>query len=288
MQLGEQMTDVEQESIILNLAWEMIDDLVNWSMLVKRDTSGPTDMMFQTREHGLRFVILLGDFLAQLKAFRGPLPFGLPGPPSNAAPSDLTFLFYLRQVARNPQFGSDPHALLRAIEAFATWLEGDFMTEGVNLSEIDVVTDLRVTRIRYLRICGDVAKHNLARLETNVKHVQKILAENGEAVTLGRAYRAMKDFFNWFYGNIFICHASVIAEFLNEIRWAIYEYLEEEYARSWHAKGTFGHLVHYGFRYPAGCDDEVAQAMYWELMNRVRGKPWIPRFAVSNSTRKLF
>ena len=36
------MNEIEQECIILNSAWQMIDDMVNWGMFVKHDETEPT------------------------------------------------------------------------------------------------------------------------------------------------------------------------------------------------------------------------------------------------------
>ena len=94
------MNAIEQECIILNSVWEMIDGMVNWAMFVKDDRADPTNLMFQTSQSSQLFVILLGDFLSQLRGFRGPIPLGLKAAPSNARPSDLTFLPGLDRARR--------------------------------------------------------------------------------------------------------------------------------------------------------------------------------------------
>jgi hypothetical protein len=139
------MNDIEREAIILNSAWEMIDGMVNWAMFVNNDRTEPTSLMFQTRQHSRLFTILLGDFLSEIHAFKGDhVPLGLKPAPRNARPSDLTFLFHLRQVCADPKLGRDTTALIAGVETFADWLEGEFSAPGVNLSAIDVVADLRV------------------------------------------------------------------------------------------------------------------------------------------------
>ena len=47
-------------------------------------------------------------------------------------------------------------------------------------------------------------------------------------------YSVMENFADWFLDDIFVYHSSPIGEFLNNIRWAIYEYLQPEFRRSWH------------------------------------------------------
>jgi hypothetical protein len=284
------MNDIERECIILNSAWEMIDGMVNWAMFVKHDRTEPTNMMFETSQHSRLFIILLGDFLSQLRGFKGhPIPFGLDPAPSNARPSDLTFLYYLRQVCAKPQLEPDASDLSAQIEAFATWLEGDFITEGVNLHSIDVVANLRIARYRYIKICGDIAKHNLARLSTNVGHIRNLLETSGHPISEHQGYLAVENFFERFHDDIFIYHSSQIAEFLNNMRWAIFDYLRPEYARSWHRGERYtSDFPIYSYHIPIGCTEPVARAMYWDLMNRVRAKPWMHRFVVSDSFKKRY
>jgi hypothetical protein len=284
------MNEIEQECIILNSVWEMIDGMVNWAMFVKHDRTTPTNMMFETSQHRRLFIILFGDFLSQLRAFKGePIPLGLNAAPSNARPSDLTFLYYLRQICGKPHFAPEAKALSVHVEAFAAWLEGEFVTAGVNLHAIDVVADIRVCRYRYIKICGDIAKHNLARLATNVRHIRALLVASGHAVSEQEAYLAVENFFEWFHDDIFIYHSSQIAEFLNNIRWAIYDYLRPEFARSWHlTERATPDFPIYAYRYPDGCTEPVARAMYWDVMNRVRAKPWVHRFVVSESFKRRY
>jgi hypothetical protein len=283
------MNEVEQECIILNSVWEMIDRMVNWAMFVKHDRIKPTNMMFETREHSLLFVILLGDFLSPLRAFRGQrMPLGLARMHSNTRPSDLTFLYYLRQVCTKPKLGPDASDLSSRTEAFGTWLEDEFVARGVNLPTINVVTDVRIPRYRYLKMCGDIAKHNLARLSANVARIRELLEASGQPVSEQESYLAVEDFFAWFHDNIFIYHSSQIAEFLNNIRWSIFDYLQPEFARSWHRVEGASDFAMYAYDIPGDCTEPVARAMYWDLMNRVRAKPHMHRFIVSESFKQRY
>jgi len=284
------MNEVERESIILNSAWEMIDGMVNWAIFVKNDCTEPTNLMFETSQHARLFTILLGDFLSQIRAFRGdPMPLGLRSVPHNARPSDLSFIFHLRQVVADPKLGVDATGLGERIEAFAEWLEGDFVAPDVDLGAIEVVADLRVARYRYLKMCGDIAKHNLARLATNVGHLRNLLAAGGHVVSEQEAYLAIENFFEWFHENIFIYHSNQIAEFLNNIRWAIFEYLQPEFQRSWHlTENATPNFPMYSYHVPAEITQPVARSMYWDVMNRVRAMPIVHRFVVSDSLKQRY
>jgi hypothetical protein len=179
------MNGIKREAIILNSAWEMIDGMVNWAMFVKNDRTVPTNLMFESSQHSRLFVILLGDFLSEVHAFKGdPVPLGLKAVPTNARPSALTFIFHLRQVCADPKLGADATSLSAKIEAFADWLEGDFVAPGVHLPAIEAVADQRVARYRYIKMCGDIAKHNLARLATNDQRLMSRLNEHNRPVLL--------------------------------------------------------------------------------------------------------
>jgi hypothetical protein len=195
----------------------------------------------------------------------------------------------LRQVCAKPHLAPEASDLSARVEAFAAWLEGDFVAQGVNLHAIDVVADLRISRYRYIKICGDIAKHNLARLQTNVRHIRNLLEKSGHPIDEQQAYLAVENFFDWFHTDIFIYHSSYIAEFLNNIRLAVFDYLGPEFARSWHRKeGYTESFPRYGYHYPNDCIEPVARAMYWNLMNRVRAKPYMHRFLVADSFKSRF
>ena len=183
-----------------------------------------------------------------------------------------------------------------AVSLFGGWLPSIFRlthtrTQVVTsfVADIDVVADLHLQRYRYIKMCGDIAKHNLARLSTNVGHLQKLLKKANHPVTEQEAYLAIENFFEWFFDDIFIYHSSQIAEFLNNIRWAIFEYLQPEFQRSWHlTEHATPSFPMYGYRIPAESTEPIAQAMYWDVMNRVRAKPWIHRFVISDDFKRRY
>lgn len=118
------LSKIEQEAIILNAVWEMIDDMVNYAMFEKNHNVEDTTLFFESSAHMRLFNILLGDFLS-LPQPRGSnaLPFDLPKPPSDTRKTNLTFLFYMREVCGDPKLNSDPKPIREPVEAFAEWLE---------------------------------------------------------------------------------------------------------------------------------------------------------------------
>lgn len=279
-------TKVEQEAIILNAVWEMIDGMVNYAMFVKNDRVENANLMFETSAHMRLFNILLGDFLSlPQKRSRNTLPFGLASPAAGDRETNFTFLFHLRHICDDPQLNNHSGSIRAPIEALADWLEGEAHFEGVWLPSIDTQVDLRIKRITYLKICGDIGKHSFARLEVNVKRICTILAAHGHTIDEGMGYTVLPEFYEWFHSHVFSYHSSLVAEFLNNLRWGIYNYLRPEFERSFE---WIDPKPMYRFKYPTGIADSLAQQMYWGLMNMARSKPYFPQFTVSESFKKRY
>jgi hypothetical protein len=100
------------------------------------------------------------------------------------------------------------------------------------LGSINIETTIRVPRISFINISGNIAKHSFPRLSVNAREIQKLLELNGHQIDIEQAYLAMPDFYQWFHTDIFAYHSSAIGEFLNNIRWGIYDYLRPEFLRS--------------------------------------------------------
>jgi hypothetical protein len=72
------------------------------------------------------------------------------------------------------------------------------------------------------------------------------------------------EFYEWFHTNVFAYHSSAIAEFLNNLRWGIHDYLRREFLRSFTREPG---SIAYHFKYPAGSQHPTGK--YWNLMNDV-------------------
>ena len=154
---------------------------------------------------------------------------------------------------------------------------------NVCFPSINTKLDIKVPRLDYIKICGDIAKHNFMRLQVNVGRICRLLEANGHPIDEAQGYTVLGDFFQWFHEDIFVYHSSSIAAFLNNIRWAIFDYLTPEFLQSLRQTDE----LTYEFSYPTDCNDPLARGMYWDLMNRVRGKPYFPQFTVNPSLSLL-
>lgn len=278
--------ETEQEVIALNAVWGMINDMVNYEMFVKFTHTSNVVLMFQTMTHMRLFNVLLGDFLSLPQTRNNaPLPFDLPAPPQGARPADLTHLHYLRRICTSPKLGHNAGPLLGVIDEFSAWLEADAHVEKVWFPSVQIETDLAISRITFVKICGDIAKHNFLRLSQNVKRVQNVLAAHGHQIDEGQAYLVLPEFYEWFHTDMFNYHASTIAEFLNNLRLEIFAYLQPEFVRAYHEVEP---APMYRFHIPPAITQPIAKGMYWELMNMVRGRPYMPRFEVSEYVKMRY
>lgn len=271
--------ETEQEAIILNAMWGMINDMLNYEMFVKTERTTDVVLMFSTSTHMRLFTVLLVDFLSQPQPKKdGSLPFDLPQAPSHARRTDLTHLFYLRQICATPKLGSDASMIAEPLIEFSDWLEAEAVVEKVWLPAINTELDFRIGRLQFLKMCGDIAKHNFLRLSQNVKRLRRALEANGYTIDEGQAYLVLPEFYEWFHRDIFAYHSSTIAEHLNNLRLGIFSYLQPEFARAYHEVEP---RPTYRFHIPSAITHPLAKEMYWELMNMVRSRPYMPRFEVS-------
>ncbi len=94
-------------------------------------------------------------------------------------------------------------------------------------------------------------------------------------VSIEEALLTRDDFYGHMY-TIFAYHSTTIAEFLNDLPWGIYQYLQPEFHRSF--RRIPEDRWRYEFQYPDGIDLEFARQCYWNLMNHVRSEPYMQPF----------
>ena len=276
----------EQEAIVLNATLGMIDDMVNHVIFTELGArTHDTNLLPRTADTLRLFNVLLRDFLSPVASKGGQsLPFDLPKPPNGDNPAEHTTLFYLRRVCEDPRLGTEIAPLRRLVDEFMAWLETEAFVPGVWLSNISVQVDLRIRRIQFLRICGDIGKHNFVRLGGQANAIRNLLKENGRSITLSDAYLAIPDLWDWFHTHLFAYHASTIAEFLNEIRYAIRAYVEPQARQAYRRIDE----LRYDFDRHPDIIEPFAHWMYFELMQASLREPNYPRFSVTKSLKSQF
>lgn len=284
-------TPLEQEAIVLNAVMGMVDDMVNHAIFCwpgeKRQN---TNLLPQTTDTLRQFAILLRDFLSPVTGRgQGPMPFGLAKPPQNGKVTDYTTLFYLARICKNPLIGTKIDFLAILVQDFIEWLETSAFIPKVWLSNIGMEVDLNIKRIDFVRMGGDIGKHNFLRLGGQAVKLQQILKENGVSIDESQAYAALPDCWDWFHTHLFAYHASTLAEFLNNIRYAIRLYVTPVAEARYQVTGKIDdHLDSYTYKRPAEIENNFAWKQYCDLLNRTRIKPNFPPFGVTQHLKNQF
>ncbi|MBY0358296.1 MAG: hypothetical protein K2W82_09875 [Candidatus Obscuribacterales bacterium] len=272
-------TPLEQEIIILCAAWDLIHSMVNYDIFCTENIGPNIEVMFNSESHRKLFYIFLADFLSEPNQ----QPFGLPPLSTAEKGSERTFLFFLRRICEDGKLNSDTSCLRKPVDQFFDWLEGECVARKVWFPSIEVETNIRVKRITFLKICGNSAKHNFARLSRNVKSIQSVLHDNEIDIDFHKSYLVMPEFHDWFYNNICTYHGSAIAEYLNNIRKGIFEYVKLKYDRMIDVVSD-----HYNYNSPPECQSDLTQSIYWDLMNRVSQPLFFHEFATPQILKQRY
>lgn len=262
-----ELTPIEEEVAFLKSTLDAINSMVNLEVLSLYGTDPDSSIRFATRTHQQFFNIALVDFLSRTD--------------KKAPVKQTSYLGALRQITESPNFSvNDSVAPLRTRTSdFVAWLEAEISVD-VWFPSIELRTSLCVRRFQYIKMAGDLSKHNLLRSVGVAEDLQDLLANQGVQIDLDAALLALGDFYKWFHDDVLNYHGSTIAEHLNNIRWSIHEYLRAEFARSivWESLNS---LI-YRYTYPQGVTSKFGRESYWALMNIVRSEPHMRKFEVTN------
>lgn len=219
--------------------------------------------IFKTSIHQRFFNIVLVDFLS-------PTAIKVTGDKKSCVDA-------LATICEKPNFNerNSVKLLKQAVTAFKKWLEREIKVK-IWLPSIALGTKIKIQRQEFIKICGDISKHNFSRLDGRARSLQKILKKNGEEISDEDALLALADFYEKFHDDIFTYQGSHLVEQLNNIRWGIQEYLQPEFNRSMIHEGCTP--PRYRYTYPLGIKAEFAKLCYWELMNDIRAAPCMKRF----------
>ena len=284
-------TALEQEAIVLNAVMGMVDDMVNHAIFcLPGERRENVNLLPQTSDTLRQFAILLRDFLSPVSSRgKNPMPFELPKPPRNSKATDHTTLYYLARICKNPLIGTDIAFLAKLVGDFIEWLEASAFVPRVWLSNIEVEVNLTIKRIDFIRMGGDIGKHNFLRLGGQAARLQKILKENGVTIDESQAYAALPDCWDWFHTHLFAYHASTIAEFLNNMRYAIRIYATPAAKTRYRVTGKIDdYLDMYTYDRPAEIVNDFAWAQYFSLLDSTRRRPNFPPFNVTQSLKSQF
>jgi hypothetical protein len=261
-----ELNKIEEEVILLKAVKEIIDSMVNFEVLSLNGSDPNSNIMFRSTTHQVFFNIVLVDFLSRTD--------------KRAPTKQTSYLGGLKLISVDPCFNDEDsiEPLRLATHDFVDWLDQKVDVD-VWLPSIDTKTTLMISRFSFLKMCGDICKHNFLRSIGVAEELKDTLAQSGVTIEMDDALLTLEDFYERFHTDILNYHGSTIAEFLNNIRWGIYEYLQPEFQRSfiWEKDNP----PMYRYTYPEGVSTKLARDCYWELMNEVRKQPYMRRFQVT-------
>jgi hypothetical protein len=138
------LSPIEEEVVFLKAAAHAIDSMVNYAMLAVNGAPGESIVLFKTGIHQRFFNVLLVDFLSRTDR--------------RAPPDQNSFLGALRSVTDAPHFDVDDSIglLAAAVSAMVSWLNREPRIR-VWLPSIDTDVELSISRLTYLKMCGDIS-----------------------------------------------------------------------------------------------------------------------------------
>jgi len=260
--------DIEKEIIYLLAIKQFIDEMVNFEVINLLGENPDAEVRFKTTTHQKFFNIILVDFLSCAD--------------TKILGEEQPYLRALASICENPFFNqkNSIESLRTCTQNFREWLNKEFTVNKVWLPTINLETNLSIKRIEFIKICGNLSKHNFSRLSGVAKELIEIFKRNNLTLDEESALAIFEEFYDWFHNNIFNYHSSAIAEFLNNIRWGIYEYLQPEYNQSIvYIKND--QYNRYKYTYPQEVNNKFAKECYWNLMNEVRSRPYMEKFEIT-------
>jgi hypothetical protein len=256
-------TDLEYEVIGLKVAIDTIDSMVNHQMLQFLGAGSRMETRFPTDSHQKLFYILLTDFLSRKTE-------------ASLLPGELSVLEQLGVIVGTPALEKSKSAtkLKSAHKVFSEWLAKEVKVE-VWASSLNLQLSLPLTRQDIVYFAGNMSKHHFGHLSAVIGKIYKLMDDQNRP--RHDLIPALESVYEQLHDNILNYHGSAISEMLNNIRWGIHDYLEPEFNRTY--RKTDG--IFYEFEIPEEIKADFARSCYWDLMNSVRGKPYINRFTVN-------
>lgn len=180
----------------------------------------------------------------------------------------MSCLDSLEVLAQKPLLAGKSDSLNDSLVAFRKWLNKKLVRK-IFLGEGSVEVEL--TRQELIYISANISKHHFGHLTSVISKIKRADKGQNEDYEIVQGLEAI--YFD-LHENVLNYHGSVIAQFLNDIRIGIYDYLLPEYKRSY-TKLDEGY---YRYIYPVGIESELGMSCYWNIMNFVRGKPYMKSF----------
>lgn len=267
------LSDPEREVVVLASVVGIIDDMVNHAIFSfpGRDTTlQPFPESSTTRAY---FALRLSDFLSQTDR--------------NIGMAEVPYLRHLTQIVESPSLG-DSTGLRASVEQFIVWLNEKKTFAKVWLPTLNIETSLTPSRLSWLKVAGNLQKHDALRSGGTADDIVKWLQEQGHAVDRTDVLGALDDFREWLTEDALSAYIPKLGFLLNELRWETFEYLRPYYRRH-HVTEWDNALQFHRYRFtpdpkittPFACGQRHA------LLNWVRKQPIVPRFSIDPAWHRI-
>jgi len=259
-------SEIEKEIIFLKAVQELIDEMVNHELLKVTGEDPHSEIRFKSSTHQRFFNIILVDFLSQSD--------------KNVMGEKLSYLGAIRRICEAPHFNVEGSIgnLTKSSSEFSEWLDQDAEVE-IWLPTTEIETKLSIKRVEFLKMCGNISKQTFSRLSGVVRELRETFERNEIEISFENALLVLDEFYERFHDDILNYHSSSIAEFLNNIRWGIHNYLTPEFTQS--RVHVDGDPPKYRYTYPRDVESKFAKNTYLELMNQIRSRPCVKEFKVT-------
>lgn len=269
------MNTAELETIGLCIALEAIDDIAIRALLEIFDIAscpGQAEVRYKTRVHQEMFLVRLLDFSKEATA-------------KSVTGVSGSCLDVLQEACSTKSFdvGGSVGALSQPVRELRDWLD---TTSSLKMwiPTLEVETGISLPRSQLVFILGNHVKHNLSRLTGVSRSVAETLTAHGYSVRAEQVTLALDDVRERLQENYFVYYGTWLAELINNVRWGIQDYLHPVFKKAY--ARVPGDDLRYEHRYPPEIIDDVARQWFWRLMNHVRSKPYIKRFAGADYMKK--
>ena len=267
------LTSTEEEVIYLVAVIESIDSMVNDIIFELIGDDPQSQILFRDESAQRLFNIYLVDFLSTTDK-HAPVP-------------SKSYLKALHEITENAAFSNDMIENLKlSVGSFKEWLDTEVSVK-VWFPSINYDGEIRLSRSLFIKMCGNLSKHNILRSMGIAVNIMDVLKKEGVQITKEESMFILDEFYEWFHDDILNYHGTTIVEFLNNIRWGIYDYLKIEHQSSiaWDYNSA---LKRYTYNTPSGIKSDFGKKWYWSLMNKVKQPPYIRRFIATESLKNRF
>ena len=266
---------VEKEVIYLYSTQWLASELLSLELFELLGSRDRQQVRFRNGPAQRLFFILLNDLLSPVDG--------------RVLGEEKPYLKAIRGICEQPHFdiGGSKASLSKAVADFQEWLDTPISFD-IYLSALDIETTLTMTRMEIVKITGNLLKHNLTRLVGAIKPMVEALKRARHQVTQHDVLRCVDVIEERFFDDILSLHGTQVTEFVNNLRWGIHEYLMPEYARSHRLLPNPRLAGDYTYDVPSSIQDPFSLRCYWDLMNGVRSRPFIPRFTTEPSLKTRY